>query len=97
MRKYALLLGMGLTTVYGYVGHVAVASLEPAPKQPTPAATARAEALDPLWYGGTLPAVVVKATKARSGKTAVVRGLVDAPPGLRCFQASPPARHRAAT
>jgi len=97
MRKYAVLLGIGLTAVYGYVGHVAVASLAPAPKTPTQAARARAEALDPLWYGGTLPPVVVQATKAGSGKNAVVRGLVDARPSVRCFQASQPARHRAAT
>jgi len=97
MRKYAVLLGMGLTTVYGYVGHVAVASLNPGPTRPSPAARARAEALDPVWYGGTLPPVVVEATKAGSGKNAVVRGLIDARPSVRCFQASQPARHRAAT
>ncbi len=97
MRKYAVLLGMGLTAVYGYVGQVAVASLDPAPKRPAPAASARAKVLDAVWYGGTLPPVVVEATKAGSGKNTVVRGLIDARPSVRCFQASQPARHRAAT
>src|SRR5712691_2926182 len=66
MRVYALLLGILLTTGYGYAAQIAVSSLG-AGRQPAtePAAVVPAtNSLDGVWYGGVLDPVTVE---SRSG------------------------------
>ena len=54
MRVYALLLGIALTSGYGYAADVAMASRKPV--EPKPAAST-----GPVWYGGVLDPVIVEA------------------------------------
>jgi hypothetical protein len=58
MRMYALLLGVILTSGYGYAAQVAVASSATG-REPAPTPKARA-ALDPVWYGGILDPIIVE-------------------------------------
>ncbi len=58
MRMYALLLGVILTSGYGYAAQVAVASAA-AGRAPAPSPKAAA-ILDQVWYGGILDPVVVE-------------------------------------
>ncbi len=58
MRMYALLLGVILTSGYGYAAQVAVASAAPG-RKPAPKPEARA-VLDPVWYGGILDPIIVE-------------------------------------
>jgi len=89
MRRYAVVLGIGLTTFYGYAGQVAVASLHAVRNEaPRPAPRPRAYEANRVWYGGTLAPVVVEATRTR---------LANQRPTVRCYEASQPARSRAAT
>jgi hypothetical protein len=57
MRMYALLLGVILTSGYGYAAQVAVAS---AAAGRAPAPTPKAAVLDQVWYGGILDPVIVE-------------------------------------
>ncbi|HEY6208009.1 MAG TPA: hypothetical protein VIW28_03055 [Gemmatimonadales bacterium] len=89
MRMYAVVLGIGLTTFYGYAGQVAVASLHAVPNEAShPAPRHRAHEVDRVWYGGTLAPVVVEATRAR---------LAHGRPTVRCHEPSQAAPSRAAT
>jgi hypothetical protein len=68
MRMYALLLGVILTSGYGYAAQVAVAS---ASAGRTPAPNPEARALDPVWYGGMLDPIIVESRgTARVARTA---------------------------
>jgi hypothetical protein len=58
MRIYALLLGVILTSGYGYAAEVAVASAAGG-REPAPNPTARA-VVDPVWYGGILDPIIVE-------------------------------------
>ena len=89
MRMYAVVLGIGLTTFYGYAGQVAVASLHAVRDEaPQPAPRHRVHEVNRVWYGGTLAPVVVEATRAP---------LASGRPTVRCYQASQPAGSRAVT
>lgn len=58
MRMYALLLGVILTSGYGYAAEVAVASAS-GRRAPTPHPEARAVRA-PVWYGGILDPIIVE-------------------------------------
>jgi hypothetical protein len=58
MRMYALLLGVILTSGYGYAAQVAVASAT-GDRKPAPNPEARA-VLDRVWYGGMLEPIIVE-------------------------------------
>jgi hypothetical protein len=58
MRMYALLLGVILTSGYGYAAQVAVASAT-AGREPGPDPEAAA-VLGHVWYGGTLDPIIVE-------------------------------------
>ena len=89
MRVYPLLLGILLTTGYGYAAQIAVSSLgagRVAPADPSATIPAPAsEALDGVWYGGVLDPVTVETyggTRAAAGKTRVLTR-----PTVRCVEA----------
>jgi hypothetical protein len=94
MRVYALLLGILLTTGYGYAAQIAVSSLRaggPTPTEPA-AAIPAGDGLDGVWYGGVLDPVTVE---SRSGGTraAATHGRVLSRPTVRCTEARPPRFH----
>src|SRR5207253_1929335 len=66
MRVYALLLGILLTTGYGYAAQIAVSSLGAGRQPATEPATVvpATNSLDGVWYGGVLDPVTVE---SRSG------------------------------
>src|SRR5437867_12584676 len=90
MRVYALLLGILLTTGYGYAAQIAVSSLGPSRQTATvaAAATPASDALDGVWYGGVLDPVTVE---SRSGSTraASTPWRVSSPPTVRSTEAYP--------
>ncbi len=94
MRVYALLLGILLTTGYGYAAQIAVSSLRPSRQTATgaTAATPASEALDGVWYGGVLDPVTVE---SRSGSTraAATQGRVLSRPTVRCTETHPSRFH----
>lgn len=58
MRMYALMLGVILTSGYGYAAEVAVAS---ATGRRAPASNPEARAVrEPVWYGGMLDPIIVE-------------------------------------
>jgi len=94
MRVYALLLGILLTTGYGYAAQIAVSSLrarrptalEPAARIPTDGA------LDGVWYGGVLAPVTVE-SRSDGTRAAVTQGRVLSRPTVRCTEARPSRFH----
>src|SRR5256885_14081073 len=62
MRVYALLLGILLTTGYGYAAQIAVSSLGAGRQPATEPATVvpATNSLDGVWYGGVLDPVTVE-------------------------------------
>jgi hypothetical protein len=88
MRVYALLLGIVLTTGYGYAAQLAVSSLGPGrhtPAQPA-AAIPAGDALDSVWYGGVLDPVTVE-SRAGGARAAATKARVLSRPTVRCFEA----------
>jgi hypothetical protein len=94
MRVYALLLGILLTTGYGYAAQVAVSSLSPGrPTATEPAAAHPASAaLDGVWYGGVLDPVTVE-SRIRGTRAAATQGKVLSRPTVRCTEARPSRFH----
>jgi len=88
MRVYALLLGILLTTGYGYAAQIAVSSLRAGrPTALEPAATIpTAGALDGVWYGGVLAPVTVESRSAGT-RAAATQGRVLSRPTVRCTEA----------
>ncbi len=84
MRMYALLLGIILTSGYGYAAQVAVASAA-AGREPA-RHSERAAVLDPVWYGGMLDPIIVesRATHRVAGTEHRVRERLT----LRCADAA---------
>jgi len=87
MRVYALLLGIALTTGYGYAAQLAVSSLgaghniitAPAPTIDAPSS------LDGVWYGGVLEPVTVESP--RGARAAATAGRILSRPTVRCVEA----------
>jgi hypothetical protein len=92
MRIYPLLLGILLTTGYGYAAQIAVSSLGPGrratadPVGPIPAPTGNA--LDGVWYGGVLDPVTVE-TRSGGTQAAATKARVLSRPTVRCVEAGP--------
>jgi hypothetical protein len=92
MRVYPLLLGILLTTGYGYAAQIAVSSLgagrvapaDPAATSPAPAGTA----LDGVWYGGVLDPVTVE-TRSGGTRAAATKARVLSRPTVRCIETGP--------
>ena len=88
MRVYALMLGVALTTGYGYAAQVAVSSLGAGRNLITaPATTTTTDAgssLDGVWYGGVLDPVTVEASG--STRAAAAMGRVESRPTVRCVE-----------
>ena len=90
MRVYALLLGVLLTTGYGYAAQVAVSSLgsgrqtvsEPAKSIPA------TNALDGVWYGGVLDPVTVE-SRSGGARASASRNKVLSRPTVRCSEPQP--------
>jgi hypothetical protein len=94
MRTYALILGILLTTGYGYAAQVAVSSaVAVRPTDPAPAAGAVEKG--PLYYGGMIDPIVVESSPVGSGAKADVsqRRLLGRPT-LRCVDTARPPRYR---
>jgi L-alanine-DL-glutamate epimerase-like enolase superfamily enzyme len=93
MRTYALMLGILLTTGYGYAAQVAVSSATLRPTDPAPAAGAVEQG--PLYYGGMIDPIVVESAPVGSGAKAEVsqRRLLGRPT-LRCVDTARPPRYR---
>jgi len=94
MRVYALLLGILLTTAYGYAAQIAVSSLGPGRQMATePAVATRAgDALDGVWYGGVLDPVTVE-SRSDGKRAAASQGRVLTRPTVRCSEARPSRFH----
>ena len=91
MRAYAMLLGLALTGTYAYAAHVAVASVG---SRRAEAAAPATFVETPVWYGGVLDPVTVRARGDSPEKTAAARRLLLDQVPARCSHASP--AHRAA-
>ena|SRR2546422_885016 len=94
MRVYALLLGILLTTGYGYAAQIAVSSLGAGrPTATEPAAVIPAsDALDGVWYGGVLAPVTVE-SQIRGTRAAATQGKVLSRPTVRCTELRPSRFH----
>jgi len=94
MRVYALLLGILLTTGYGYAAQIAVSSLGPSRQRTTgtTAATPTGDALDGVWYGGVLDPVTVE-SQSGSTRAAATQGRVLSRPTVRCTETHPSRFH----
>lgn len=88
MRVYALLLGIALTTGYGYAAQMAVSSLGAGRNLVTaPAPTIEpGTSLDGVWYGGVLDPVTVESPRAP--RAAAMGGRVLSRPTVRCVEAT---------
>lgn len=94
MRVYALLLGILLTTGYGYAAQIAVSSLgaghntraRPAAALPT------GDAPDRVWYGGVLDPVTVE-SRSGGARAAATKARVLSRPTVRCTEARPSRFH----
>ena len=93
MRVYALLLGILLTTGYGYAAQIAVSSLGAGrPTATEPEATIpTGGALDGVWYGGVLAPVTVESRS--DGTRAAAQGSIMSRPTVRCTEARPSRFH----
>jgi hypothetical protein len=94
MRVYALLLGILLTTGYGYAAQIAVSSLNAGRQTATEPAAANpaSAALDGVWYGGVLDPVTVE-SRIRGTRAAATQGKVLSRPTVRCTEAYPSRFH----
>lgn len=81
MRVYALLLGIVLTSAYGYAAAVAVASANPSRRLDagSVATIAAGRGSDELWYGGVLEPITVESGSSVAAAPALPRRLLDAP------------------
>ena len=81
MRMYALMLGVALTTGYGYAAQVAVSSIGAGHRPNTlPAETLAPDERGQVWYGGVLDPITVESE--RGPVAAKVR--VFSRPTVRC-------------
>lgn len=93
MRVYALLLGLALTTGYGYAAHVAVSSVATARRlDVAPAAGIRGT--DRLWYGGVLDPIIVESPGSAAKTPVSLRHLLDRP-SVRCIESARSPRYHA--
>jgi hypothetical protein len=86
MRVYALLLGIALTTGYGYAAQMAVSSLGAGRNLITaPAPTIDpGTSLDGVWYGGVLDPVTVESPSG--ARVTAARGRILSRPTVRCVE-----------
>lgn len=94
MRVYALLLGLVLTTGYGYAAQVAVSSAATARRLDV-APTAGIGANDRLWYGGVIDPIIVE-SRGGAAKTAVSQRRFRDRPTVRCIESAHSHRYHAA-
>ena len=89
MRVYALLLGILLTTGYGYAAQIAVSSLGTG-RQPVtePATVIPATPLDGVWYGGVLDPVTVE-SRGGGARASASQRKVQSRPTVRCSETQP--------
>ena len=82
MRIYALMLGVALTTGYGYAAQVAVTSVGAAHRVNTlrAASIAADDGRGQVWYGGVLDPVVVESQRG----TVVTKTKILGRPTVRC-------------
>jgi hypothetical protein len=91
MRIYALLLGVLLTSAYGYAAQVAVSSVGPSSpahrgaNRPPATAAVTERATDRIWYGGVLNPIIVESGGAPAKTDAVNRSHWLDRPAARCF------------
>lgn len=88
MRVYALLLGVALTTGYGYAAQIALSSV--GASRYTPAASPAASAAGhpgSVWYGGVLDPVTVE-SKSDGARPASTKNQVLSRPTVRCIEAA---------
>ncbi|HYR97442.1 MAG TPA: hypothetical protein VEO58_00400 [Gemmatimonadales bacterium] len=90
MRVYALLLGILLTTGYGYAAQIAVSSLGAGRQPATEPATVvpATNSLDGVWYGGVLDPVTVE-SRGGGARATASQGKVLSRPTVRCSEAHP--------
>ncbi|HLB82804.1 MAG TPA: hypothetical protein VJJ54_06920 [Gemmatimonadales bacterium] len=88
MRVYALLLGIALTSGYGYAAQLAVSSLDTGRQTRRDAATPvpASGAPDAVWYGGVLDPVTVESSSGDT-RAAAAQGRVFSRPAVRCVGA----------
>lgn len=85
MRIYALMLGVALTTGYGYAAQVAVSSVGAGHRPDTlPAGAMAPDSRGRVWYGGVLDPITVETE--RGPVAAKVRGFSR--PTVRCPEAA---------
>ncbi len=97
MRVYAVLLGIALTTGYGYAAQVAITSVSGERTSKTTASRqpAAADALDTIWYGGVLDPIVVEARGGPSAGTVLAKAPLQEGRTVRCGQTSRRGYHAA--
>src|SRR5947208_16772262 len=90
MRVYALLLGILLTTGYGYAAQIAVSSLGAGRQPATEPATVvpATNSLDGVWYGGVLDPVTVESLSG-GARVSASQGKVLSRPTVRCSEVHP--------
>lgn len=90
MRAYAMLLGLALTTGYGYAAQIAVSSVGSGRLEPAAGAVEPRDGRgrDPVWYGGTLDPVTIEAKGDSPTKTAAARRLLLDRTGTPCPRAA---------
>ena len=87
MRVYALLLGIALTTGYGYAAQIALSSVGAGLHTPAaPTATIAAGHRGHVWYGGVLDPVTVE-SESNGARPATTKSQVLGRPTARCVEA----------
>src|SRR2546430_11639074 len=91
MRVYALLLGILLTTGYGYAAQIAVSSLGAGRQPATAPATAvpATNSLDAVWYGG-VPARITVESRSGGARASAPQGKVLSRPTVPRSEAHSP-------
>lgn len=85
MRIYALMLGVALTTGYGYAAQVAVSSIGAGHRPDTlPAGALVPDARGQVWYGGVLDPITVESERG----PVAAKTRVFSRPTVRCPEAA---------
>jgi hypothetical protein len=85
MRIYALMLGVALTTGYGYAAHVAVSSLGTSHRSTLPVgAVTPDESRGQVWYGGVLDPITVESERG----PVAAKTRIYSRPTVRCPEAA---------
>ena len=84
MRIYALMLGVALTTGYGYVAQVAGSSVGTSHRDTLPAGAVTSESRGQLWYGGVLDPITVESERG----PVAAKTRIYSRPTVRCPEAA---------